>query len=255
MDNQEKLAFLDASTQESAPQPLAPAVDVPKLADVLPIQEQPSAIVPPVETPAVQPKPEAKGSDGHAVPLPKYLDAYNEARELKRQLAEYQRKEQEAKAQVPDVFENPAAYNDWVQQSQAKTAETVAQQMTNMRLGMSETLTRSMLGDKIVDEALESLASSDQLTVQRLMATANPMQEVVKWHKQQKLLSEIGDPDKFDDFIRSRYATLSQQPGAIVPQQTPQAPTMPAPSLSRAPASPRATDVPIGPGSSFDSVF
>ena len=147
---------------------------------------------------------------------------------------------------------------------QGSQQQTVQQMVEGVRLNMSEEMARTQYGDDTVNaafEALKEVVNSDPFTYQRIMNARHPWAEMVKWHHQHKLLSEIGDPSKADEWVKARYAALmqQQQPGAGLtppPVVIPQAPAVPPPSLSRAPAGGQsASDVPAGPGQAFDSIF
>lgn len=258
---EDKLAFLDASdsapaTEQTATQEQATAPPATPPAPTADASQAPGTPPAPLSSAA---KPEAK-AEQHSVPLAKFLDTRDENKELKRQVADLQRQLQERTAQAPDPVADPEGYRTYVQGDQSQRFQ---QMLTGAMLNMSEQMARQSLGSEAVDAAVEAMREhikTDPHSYQRVMQSQHPYAELVKWHQQHKLLSEIGDPSKFDDFVRARFAALQQQqqPGSgttPAPITPPQAPAIPPPSLTRAPAAPKASDVPTGAGVAFDSAF
>lgn len=252
--NEDKLAFLDAPAADPAPN-ADPVVEPPK-------PEAPAADPanqPPVVPPALG---EQQKGDAHTVPLPKYLDAYNEAKEYKKKLADYEAREREAQAraqaQAPDPMLDPKGYGDYVRN---QTRAEMQGEIVQTRLNISETMARQLHGDGVVDEAkqaFEAKAAQQPWIAQRVMNSQHPWNEMVAWHKQDKLLGEIGDPSKLNDWIMSRAAALAPaaQPAGTPPAiPVPPAPVAPPVSLSRAPAAAKPSDSPVGPGHAFSAVF
>ena len=256
-DSNNGLAFLDTPpATEPTPQvePVAPTEPA----------AAPQALVPdPTANPPVAPM-EPPKVDAHTVPLPKYLDAYNEAKEYKKQIAEYQAKEREAQAraqaQAPDPLLDPKGYGDYVRNQMRGEMQG---EILQTRLNVSEDAARLAYGDAIVDEAkqaLEAKAAQQPWVGQRIMGARSPWHEMVAWHKQEQLLGEIGDPSKLNDWIATKYAALNPggQPAGGTP---PPAPLVPPPmvepprSLSRAPAAAKPSDAPVGPGQAFSQMF
>lgn len=262
MTTEDKLSFLDAAPADAGatatpaepkapePSPAAPAAAAPAQQP-----ETPPAVVAPPQAP----KPEQR-SDVHTVPLPKYLDTYNENRELKRKLAEFERQMQEREAQAPDPVTDPDGFAAFVTGGQQRT---VQQMVEGVRLNMSEEMARTQFGDETVNAAFEALKETvpnDPFTYQRIMNSRHPWAEMVKWHQTHAALKRIGDPSKLDDWVLSEAERIRQarNPGAGItptPVMTPQTPVVPPPSLSRAPSGGNASDVPAGPGQAFDSAF
>lgn len=253
--NEDKLAFLEAAApapkaepQAASPQPETPPA--PQAQEAAPVQPQ---VVQPAQ--AEPPKVDAQG---HTVPLPKYLEAFNEAREYKKRIADYEAKEKASQAQIqaPDPLLDPKGYGDFVRNQMRAEMQG---EITQTRLNISETMARQVHGDAAVEEAkqaFEAKAQQAPWVVARVMNSQHPWNEMVAWHKQDKLLGEIGsDPDAW---ARARYATLNpaaQPAGAPPVPPAPPAPVAPPPSLSRAPAAGKPSEVPVGPGQAFAGVF
>jgi hypothetical protein len=79
---------------------------------------------------------------------------------------------------------------------------------------------------------------------------------VVKWHKQHKLMSEIGqDPEAWrkSEAEKIRAQVLAELQGqGVQPGPSSQ---QPPPSVVGRPAAARAGSVPTGPGNAFDNLF
>lgn len=139
-----------------------------------------------------------------------------EQSERQRQWAEQQR---QAQQEPVDWLEDP-------DKRMAAEREAMQHQLWNERLNMSEMMARSSVGDEAVDAALQAF----QAEVQRNPALYNEMQQmrhpydfVVKWHKRQSFMSEVGsDPEAWREAERARLreelqAELSQKSPARTP--------------------------------------
>jgi len=181
--------------------------------------------------------------------LPKYLDTYNKLRDAEKRLAEYEEK-QKVKVETPDPLLDPEGYaahqqRVWDEKLWDNTAIT------------SEIAARRYYGTDVVQAAFEALkAQADPLVGMRIRQSPDPWDTIVKWHQRELLLQEIGDnPDEWA--VRNGYvrpAPIAEGQPPPVPQQQ-AAPVIPASSLSRAPASKKASDVAVGPGQAFDGAF
>lgn len=240
----DKLSFLD-----TPPADQTPAAEPPVQAELTPAIETPGAEKPiaPVAEPPVPPK-----GDGHSVPLPKYLDTYNENRTLKQQLADL-KKAQETKAETPDPLTDPEGF------SQHQEA-AFNQKILRERVNMSGLMAEQVYGKEVVDAAFEALKEKqDEFTYQRIMSSPHPYDALVKWHKRELTLSEIGDDAAaYKARIIAEFQAQQQPPAdgpapPASPQQ--QKPVIPPASLTKAPAGPKASEVPVGPGQGFDTVF
>jgi hypothetical protein len=239
----EKLSFLDDKPADKT--------EVKEEAKATPeakVETQPviTEVIPAVVEPVAEPK-----GDGHTVPLPKYLDTYNENRELKKRIGEFEAKSRE-KAPLPDPMTDPEGYAQY--QTQA-----VEERIFNQKLDMSEEMAIDRHGKDAVDVAFEAMkAKNDQFAYQQVMSSRHPFDALVKWHKREKLLSDIGD--KPDEYVMRRYQELTAAQAAaagqapIVQTQT-ATPVIPAASLTRAPAGKKPSEVAIGAGNAFDATF
>lgn len=153
-------------------------------------EEEPQA----AETPEVQPQTEAAPEPAKVeakpethVPLAALQEVRNENRTLKAQLARLDQIEARLQAQpqpVPDLYENPAAFQQAIiDQVRMAEANTIAE--------ISERMARDRNGDDLVDAALQAAQAAG--TVNQFKGKRDPWGELVKWHKAQTALSEIGD--------------------------------------------------------------
>lgn len=139
---------------------------------------------PQVEEPQVEDEPEAK-----QVPLAALQETRGENKELKASLQQLQAQvaamNQPQQPQRPEFIDPEGSQ---FIQSQMQGA------ISNVRLDVSEDMTRQQFGDEIVDQAFSAFQSvSSPAERQAIMAARSPWAEVVKWHKRQQVSAEIGD--------------------------------------------------------------
>lgn len=254
----------DPVTSEPAPATGEPARDA---QGRFTAPKEPVAAAPAAPDPAPQATPPAPATPApeqqHTVPLAKYLDERNDLRgqisARDQQLAALQQRLQafEKPAQVPDVLQDPEGYAKHIREQ--LTQDFTAQNDT-LRVRMSEqmVLMSPQAGDyPAAKEAFRAAIEQDPYLFERVNASVHPAQEILNWHRQHKLLADIGtDPDAY---VRRRFAELTAagnppNPAAVQPAPKP-APQIPAPSLGRAPAGPGAGAVPVGSGQAFDALF
>lgn len=146
----------------------------------------------PEETPdapvVAEPEPEVKAEapqETQMVPLAALQSERASARSLRERLDRIEGLlTQPRPAPLPDVIEQPEAYQQAIlQQIAAREANIIAE--------VSERLTRGKFGDETVDEALEAAKASG--VVAQFANRRDGWGDLVKWHKSQKALTEIGD--------------------------------------------------------------
>lgn len=142
------------------------------------------------ETPQ-EPEPEPEKEE-QTVPLAALQAARDEAKTLKARLAEFddfkrkfeQSQQTQQQQPHPDLYQDPDAYRQALEQSfAAREANLIAE--------MSERFARTQNGDEAVDEALSAAQAAG--VVDQFRGQRDPWGELVKWHKSQRALSEIGD--------------------------------------------------------------
>lgn len=108
----------------------------------------------------------------------------------RQRLAELQRQLQEFQAQrAPDFQTDPQGHLEYVRQQ-------AAQEAFNNKLNLSEQYARRTMGDELVSEAQHAYmaaAQRDPLLRAELARQDDPYGFVVKWHKREKFLAEVGD--------------------------------------------------------------
>lgn len=223
-------------TEQPNPQPeqvLEPAVQ-----PVVEVQKEPE--------PVAQPEPQR---EEHTVPLAKYLDTRDELKELKRW-----RQEQEAKA--ASTPKEPGPFDE-------KEMGVVSAEVAKLRFEMSDELARQAHGAEKVEAAADwalEKAKSDPVFAARYMREKHPIDWIVRQHKQEGLLKELGDDP--DEYVRRRAGELgliaapaAPPPAAAAPTQQAPRPAAPRPSLITAPSGGGVTEVPTGPLAALEAVF
>lgn len=241
------LSFLDTPPADpidpkEPPAPAAPAEPAAKV-------EPPPVVETKTEPVSAEPVVPPKG-DGHSVPLPKYLETFNEARDLRKRNAELE-EAAKAKVEMPDPLLDPEGYK-------AVQDKVLDDRLWDVRVQTSEIAARRFYGEDVVKAAFEALqAQNDPLLGMRIRRSPDPWEEIVKWHKREQLLAEVGeDPKAYRERIIAEHLAAQPPAGGDPPAATtPAAPKAPPASLSRAPAGQKPGEVPVGPGNAFEQVF
>lgn len=236
----DKLAFLDEPTVEPTPEPAPAAPEV-----------------------AAQPEPAAEQTDdrprdpdtGRFVPISALLDERDKRQATTRKLEEAESELQRLR-QPEQPIEMPTDPREMVQTLVAEQQRLAFDE----RLNVSEMLARQTFGDDIVTAAQQAYRVAKQANPalhQALQEQLHPYKYVVEWHKQQKLLSEIGtDPEAWRkaETEKIRAAVLAELQGGGV-QPPAQSSQQPPPSVVGRPAAAKTGTVPTGPGNAFDQTF
>lgn len=169
--------------------------------------------------------------------------ALAEMDEMKRMLHEMQRPKPDA---PPNMFDDPEGY-------QAHIERAIAAREVNMIAEMSERFARSSHGDAAVDEAFEAARSAG--VIGKFSAAAgvrDPWGELVKWHKSQKAMEEIGpDPTAYKDNLRKQI--LAEVQAELAAESVKAAAVRGVPSLAAQPnLAPKAGSAWTGPTSLDD---
>ncbi len=204
---------------EAVPQE-EPKAETPEDADAELASETPQE-EPQGETPdEPQPEPEKVGEDQHTVPLAVFKSMRDD---LKSQIdqameaAKHQTPPPEPAA-VPDVFEDPEGFQKYMGAQLQRTQQSV-------RAEMSEVMALEAYGKEAVDEAFAAVKASGEGA--RFLNSQHPYGEMVKWHKQQKVLQEIGDDpeayrQKIETEVRQKIeADLAAKQAKAMAEQAP----------------------------------
>lgn len=172
-------------------------------------------------------------TDPPMVPLAALQEERQKSRTVSERLAQIeqmiqasQRQGQQAEPRkLPDMFEQPEAYTQTIMQMmEERKSDIIAE--------MSERFTRSKHGDEVVDVAFKTAEAAGVLD--QFRGKKDPWGELVKWHKQHTVMSEIGaDPDAWraQERERLRQEVLAELAG----QSQKQAAARGAPSLASQP--------------------
>jgi hypothetical protein len=99
---------------------------------------------------------------------------------------------------VPDIFENPTAFVEHMQKGFQKELSNRDAQIANMRIESSMSIAHKFHKDTFEKAwtAVNALNPADpdaRSTVQRIMASPDPGEALVSWHKRSQTLAEVGD--------------------------------------------------------------
>lgn len=213
--------------------------------------------------PEVTPEPEeAKGEPEAAppaateekpqsIPITALLDEREKRQEAMRRAEMAERRAQELERRIaaaqqqqkrPDWFEKP---DEAIQYHTAP----LEQRILSDKLDISETMAEDKYGAEAVAAAKAAYLQAiqeDPALHQRTLKSKHPYDEVVKWHKRQSFVSQIGDDP--DAWLEAQIAARMQQQGS-----SPAPVNRPPVSLAAAPAAGRAS--PQAKGSAFDQAF
>lgn len=125
-------------------------------------------------------------------------------------------KEEPKAEEVPDIFENPKGFSDYLLSAVQQAVAPVRSDLRKTQVETSFALAHNTHKDTFAKayEAINGLNPQnpdDRATVQRIYNSANPGEELVKWHKRQSALARFGDdPDAAEARIRdeTRQALL-----------------------------------------------
>lgn len=189
------------------------------------------------EQPEPEPEPERDDQPAPAktepqmVPLAALQEERQKSRTVAERLAQIEQMIQASQRQtaeprkLPDMFEQPEAYSQSILQMMAERESGIIAEM-------SERFTRSKHGDEVVDAAFETAKAAG--VIDSFRGKKDPWGELVKWHKQHQVMSEIGtDPDAWraQERERLRQEVLAELAG----QQQKQTAARGAPSLAGQP--------------------
>lgn len=229
-----------------------------------PQPEAPAAAIEPTPEPAPEAIPEvpAEPKEAQHVPLAVMLDmrdgkkaAEDRAKQLERELADMRAAQTPQK--VPDPLDDPTGYNSYLESQ-------LERRLVAERFESSNEAAREKYGDETVESATQwalDKANSDPVFAAQYMRERRPVDWIVRQHKREGLLSQIGDAD-LDTFVKNYAAQNGERLGLGVPAITPvvavpqQAPATPARSLASQPsAGGGVKDIPIGPMAGLEALF
>lgn len=225
------------------------------------VEDQPEPEVETPEEPEQPPEPtpedEAPKEEARTVPLATFLDQRDELRELRRFKAEREAQTRQQQP-MPDPFDDPSGFA-------AAQQELVEQRLTQERFAMSDMFARQAHGQEAVESAVtwaQERAATDPSFALSYMRQQNPIDWIVRQHRQDDLIKQIGDSP--DEWVKRRYAEIMTTAGpaaapapfaAASPKQAP-APVKVPRSLATQGAGPSdVREVATGPLAAVDAVF
>lgn len=211
------------------------------------------------EAPAPEPEVVETPKPEQAIPLATALQWRDDAKAAKRRADELEAAQARSQQQRPDPLDDPEGYGTYLtQQMEARLSE--------QKFAMSDAMARQVHPVAEVDAALEwatQRAQSDPVFAASYMREANPVDWIVRQHKREGLLSDIGD--NVDDWFTREAAKRGYAPQsapaavapivAAIPQPAPKPVVVPK-SLATQGASPSdVREVASGPLAGVDAVF
>ncbi len=224
---------------------------------VQPETPAPAEVIPPVPVAPVEPP---KAEPGH-IPISALLDEREKRQALQRRLDALEAQRQQTEQPSP-TFQTPEDIAAYVQREAANAAWSA-------KIDFSEQTAREKHTDAVVDAAIAwSMAKCEAekaslgfspFAVEQ-MRQRHPVDWVVRQHKRDAFVSEIGDdPEAYRARIRAEIAAEAANqpapsaPAAASPQLAAPKPPPPRPSLASAPTAGGMQTVPIVSG--FDAAF
>lgn len=236
-----------APVADTTATPLAPAVETPSGVTAQPL------------APAATAEP-AKPHE--AIPLSVALDWRDELKKTKAELAALQK--QPAATPPPSFKDDPDGFAAYLHEQTSRVA-------TGTRFEVSEMNAREKFGDTVVSPAMDwgmKRAEESPAFAAEFIKQPNPIAWIVKQHKQNALMTDIGDDP--DAYVKRRALELGLVPATasavtaqptttqaatpVTPQPAPQNLT-PTRSLAAAPSAGGPATVPQGAFAAFDVAF
>lgn len=215
-------ALFDGSAEaiEPTPEPIVEAVTEPEIVEPVAPEPQPE--------PETAAEPEVK-EDPRSIPLPTFLDMRDRAKAAERRAEELEAKvSAPAPVDMPDPIDDPQGFVAW-QQGQFQQA------LVAERFNWSDTAARQVHGDETVKAAAEwafEKAKADPAFGQTYMQQQHPLDWIVREHKRNGLITEIGD--NVDDWFTREAAKRGYQAASAPLAATPQPVVTPQPAVKPA---------------------
>lgn len=248
MDTDFGQVFDEDNTQE-------PEIPVDQIVEEAPVVE-PVVEAEPAPEPEVkvQPEPvEQPKDDTKQVPLGTMLDMRDKWKAAELRVAELEAA-QVQRQPIPDPLDDPEGYHAYFEQ-RARDVEI------NTRINTSRMIAIQQYGQEEVDSAAKwflDKVKEDPTYEQRLITQPHPADWVVRQHKREALLGQIGDDP--DEYVRRRAAELgltapTTELPVVVPQQASTPVRVPRSLASQGSADSDIRHTPTGPLAGADAVF
>lgn len=234
------------------------------------VEAEPEQPKPEPEKPLEGNQPEAaepEAAEGNqTVPLKALQEERQRLKDLREQNQQMQQQMQQMyqhmmQAQQPQKPQEPAKKVNFWDDPDAYVNDALSplqQQMQQQKLSMSKAFaSEKVSADDLdaMDLELAQAAQSDPAVAaeaQRIMQSAHPYGELVKWHERRKLLNEVGtDPNAYREKLRQELLAelQAQQPAPVTPTQPAAQPVMPSSFAAARNQGQRATPAYGGPQS------
>lgn len=195
-----------------------------------PVEETNPQAAPPVETVQEQPKTDDAEKGSHHVPLTVLLDERDKAKKAKERSEQLEARlrvyEAQQAAPIPDPYENPQGYQQYMQNQ-------INQQEFKLRSEMSGRFAEQKFGKDTVESAIawaQEHANVDPFLGQRVQMAPSPVEFVVEQYQREQFFKQHGS----DLSGSAQAAGLSAAPPIAPVQQAPK-PQAPTRSLAGAP--------------------
>ena len=190
---------------------------------------------------------------GHSVPVTALLDEREkrqrieaEAEQMRREVAEYRRREEQARqkpVEAPDILEDPAGYRQHVEAS-------FNQRLLQLHGSMSRFMAERDYGADVVQAAFEYFNRHPEQSF-ALISQPSPFHAAVEAHRKAQAVEEFGtDPNAYREKLRAEYeAELREKIRAeYAAEMTPNRPKSPPRSLAgMASSGSNAPPIPVDP--------
>ena len=190
---------------------------------------------------------------GHSVPVTALLDEREkrqrieaEAEQMRREVAEYRRREEQARqkpVEAPDILEDPAGYRQHVEQ-------VFDQRLNAQRLQMSRFMAEREFGKETVDAAFEFFNRHPRDSW-ALIQEPSPFHAAVDAYKRAQAVEEFGtDPNAYREKLRAEMEAEMRESirAELAAEMTPNRPKSPPRSLASAASSgSNAPPIPVDP--------
>ena len=190
---------------------------------------------------------------GHSVPVTALLDEREkrqrieaEAEQMRREVAEYRRREEQARqkpVEAPDILEDPAGYRQHVEQ-------VFDQRLNAQRLQMSRFMAEREFGKETVDAAFEFFNRHPRDSW-ALIQEPSPFHAAVDAYKRAQAVEEFGtDPNAYREKLRAEMEAEMRESirAELAAEMTPNRPKSPPRSLAgMASSGSNAPPIPVDP--------
>ena len=176
-------------------------------------------------------------SSKQTVPVAALIEKRRENQDLKRKIDELTakgaqpQKEPEPETAVPDPVDDPVAYSAYMESRLNSAVET-------RLLNFSQSTAERAHGKEAVEVALEAIKAATatpggQVAYREIMASPDPFESLIQWHKDASVLQEIGaDPVAYREKVRSELR--AELEAELAAKQAEDVAAKPAPSIATA---------------------